>query len=169
MTFKNIKRDYLFTILFVSGLVSLTIYDIIKDISEGIPFDHWLHELVIAGVSIIFILYKIYIAFIRDHKIQKMEDQISQQNLEISYYKEKVKSFKHEFNEIINNQFKIWGFTKSETDIALLIIKGLSMKEIAELRGSSEATVRQQSISIYKKSKTENRIQLSAYFLEDLF
>lgn len=169
MTLPNVKRDYLFTIVFVGGLVSITIYDIIKDIKDGIPFDHWVHELVIASLSILFIFYKIYIAFIRDNKIKNMEDKITQQNSEINYYKERVKTFKHEFAEIIDNQFKIWGFTKSETDIALLIIKGLSMKEIAELRGSSEATVRQQSISIYKKSKTENRIQLSAYFLEDLF
>ena len=57
----------------------------------------------------------------------------------------------------------------TEKDIALLLIKGLSMKEISALRGSSDATVRQQSASVYKKSKLDNRNQLSSYFLEDLF
>ena len=43
------------------------------------------------------------------------------------------------------------------------------MKEIAGIRGTGEATVRQQATSVYKKSGLENRNQLVSYFLEDLF
>jgi DNA-binding CsgD family transcriptional regulator len=45
----------------------------------------------------------------------------------------------------------------------IAILEGMS-----ELRGSSEGTVRQQCMHIYKKSKLENRNQLASYFLEDI-
>jgi len=50
-----------------------------------------------------------------------------------------------------------------------LLVKGLSMKEIADLRHSKEATVRQQATAVYRKAKVEGRQELASYFLEDLF
>jgi len=69
----------------------------------------------------------------------------------------------------IDNQFEAWGMTAAEQDIALLILKGLSHKEIATLRSTAEATVRQQAQSIYHKSGLTGRSAFAAYFLEDLF
>ena len=42
------------------------------------------------------------------------------------------------------------------------------MKEIADIRGSSEITVRQQASQIYKKCSLAGRLELSAFFLDDL-
>jgi DNA-binding NarL/FixJ family response regulator len=42
------------------------------------------------------------------------------------------------------------------------------MKDIADIRGSGENTVRQQSSQIYKKSALGGRMELSAFFLDDL-
>jgi DNA-binding CsgD family transcriptional regulator len=69
----------------------------------------------------------------------------------------------------MDSQFQQWGMTDAEKDVGLLILKGLSHKEIAALRGTSEATVRQQAQSIYRKSKMPGKTAFSAYFLEDLF
>ena len=68
----------------------------------------------------------------------------------------------------ISAQFAEWRLTDGEADIAVLILKGLSHKEIARLRNSGEATVRQQARSIYRKSGLSSRAELSAFFLEDL-
>ena len=65
-------------------------------------------------------------------------------------------------------QFKVWKLSDSEADIALLMLKGLTQKEIAHLRGSEEGTVRQQAAAVYRKSGLSNRSELGAYFLEDL-
>jgi DNA-binding CsgD family transcriptional regulator len=59
--------------------------------------------------------------------------------------------------------------TAAERDVGLLILKGLSHKEIAALRGTSEATVRQQAQAIYRKADLPGKTAFSAYFLEDLF
>ncbi|MGB8819287.1 MAG: hypothetical protein WCC66_15330 [Rhizobiaceae bacterium] len=68
----------------------------------------------------------------------------------------------------IHDQFKAWKLSESEADIALLMLKGLTQKEIAHLRGSGESTVRQQAMAVYRKSGLANRSELGAYFLEDL-
>lgn len=65
-------------------------------------------------------------------------------------------------------QFDAWGLTLAERDIALLILKGLNHKEIAALRGTTEATVRQQSQAIYRKTDLPGKTAFCAFFLEDL-
>jgi DNA-binding CsgD family transcriptional regulator len=69
----------------------------------------------------------------------------------------------------IQQQFADWRLTASECDVAILMLKGLSHKEIAQIRNSSAATVRQQAAAIYGKSGLTSRAELAAYFLEDLF
>lgn len=69
----------------------------------------------------------------------------------------------------IRGQFADWRLTAGECDVAVLMLKGLSHKEIAALRNSSAATVRQQAAAVYGKSGLTSRAELAAYFLEDLF
>lgn len=68
----------------------------------------------------------------------------------------------------IEPQFERWGLRAAEEEIALLLLKGLEHKEIAELRNVSETTVRQQARSVYRKSGLSGRHDLAAFFLEDL-
>ena len=71
-------------------------------------------------------------------------------------------------SQAIAGQFRHWGLTEAEADVAGLILKGLSHKEVATLRQCSEVTVRQHATVIYRKSGLTNRAQLTAFFLEDL-
>lgn len=71
-------------------------------------------------------------------------------------------------SEAIDRQLAGWGLTAAEQDIARLLLKGLSHKEIAAVRTASEATVRQQAASVYRKAGLAGRAELSAFFLEDL-
>lgn len=68
----------------------------------------------------------------------------------------------------IDAQFERWGLSSAEREVALLLLKGLAHKEIAEVRGTSEKTVRQQALSAYRKAGLTGRAELSAFFLEDL-
>lgn len=65
-------------------------------------------------------------------------------------------------------EFDRWGMSGAEKEVGMLMLKGLSHKEIARLRGTAEATARQQAQSIYQKSKLPGKTAFSAYFLEDL-
>ncbi|MGC3999826.1 MAG: LuxR C-terminal-related transcriptional regulator [Anaeromyxobacter sp.] len=70
--------------------------------------------------------------------------------------------------EAIDAQFERWGLSAAEREVGLLLLKGLAHKEIAELRGTSEKTVRQQALAVYRKAGLAGRAELSAFFLEDL-
>jgi DNA-binding NarL/FixJ family response regulator len=70
--------------------------------------------------------------------------------------------------EAVSTQFDRWALTPAEQEVALLLIKGLSHKEVAQVRGTSERTVRQQALAIYKKAGVGSKAELSAFFLEDL-
>ena len=53
-------------------------------------------------------------------------------------------------------------------DVALLLMKGLSLKEVATVRATNERTVRSQARTLYSKAGLSGRAALSAFFLEDL-
>lgn len=68
----------------------------------------------------------------------------------------------------IDAQFMRWNLTDAEREVALLLLKGLSTKEIAAVRAGSERTVREHARAIYAKAGLTGRAALSAFFLEDL-
>ncbi len=70
--------------------------------------------------------------------------------------------------EAIDAQFTRWSLTDAEREVALLLLKGLSTKEIAAVRAGSERTVREHARAIYSKAGLTGRAALSAFFLEDL-
>ncbi len=70
--------------------------------------------------------------------------------------------------EAIDGQFSTWGLTPAEREVSLFLLKGLSTKEIAAARRTSDQTVRQQARAIYAKAGLSGRAELAAFFLEDL-
>lgn len=68
----------------------------------------------------------------------------------------------------LDQQFERWALTAAQREVALLVLKGLSYKEIADLRSTAEHTVRNQALAIYRKAGLTNRAEMAAYFLEDL-
>ena len=66
----------------------------------------------------------------------------------------------------IDGDFGDWKLSGAECDIAWFMLRGLPMREIATLRGTSERTVRQQAQSIYRKAGLEGRSDLAGRVLE---
>lgn len=72
------------------------------------------------------------------------------------------------FAELMEERFVDWNLTPAEREVALFSIKGLSTHEIAQLRETSEGTVKAQTNAIYKKVGVSGRPQLLSLFIEDL-
>ncbi len=68
----------------------------------------------------------------------------------------------------IDRQMERWELSPAEREVCLLLLKGLSLKEVAAVRGTSSGTTRQQSLAVYRKSGLAGRSELAAFFLEDL-
>ena len=105
-----------------------------------------------------------------DMRIERLEmlDDLATARVEGARWREAARVHVSGLSQAIAAQLRVWGLTAAETDVAGLMLKGLSHKEIATLRQCSEATVRQHATIIYRKSGLTNRSQLTAFFLEDL-
>jgi DNA-binding NarL/FixJ family response regulator len=68
----------------------------------------------------------------------------------------------------VDRQLERWSLSPAEREVGLLLLKGLSHKEIAQARATSERTVRQQALAVYRKAGLSGRAELAAFFLEDL-
>ena len=68
----------------------------------------------------------------------------------------------------IERQLRDWGLTPAEQSIGMLLLKGHSHKEVAAERQTSERTVRQQALAVYRKAGVRSRAELSAFFLRGL-
>ena len=101
-------------------------------------------------------------------KIESLKSDVEKLNEE----KEKWKSETHQLlaglSVKIENQFAYWKLTPAETEVGFLLLKGFSLKEVADIRSTKLKTVQQQSQSIYQKTGLASRSELAAFFLEDL-
>jgi DNA-binding CsgD family transcriptional regulator len=69
---------------------------------------------------------------------------------------------------LIDGQFDAWELSPAEREVGILLLKGLSLKDIAAARETTERTARQQALAVYHKAGLAGRAELSAFFLEDL-
>ena len=130
-------------------------YDIIADLlddSEGL-FHILIESLVFLAISIVL--------FAELRRVSRLK-------LEVLKERDKTARLSGELLAVMRGQFSDWGLSPSECEVALLLIKGLSMKEISSAREVKEKTIRQQATSVYAKSGYAGRHELAAHFIEDL-
>jgi DNA-binding CsgD family transcriptional regulator len=99
------------------------------------------------------------LAVIRDLEVARVEGQ---------RWRSEARTLLNGLGEAIDQQFSRWNLTEAEREVALLLLKGLSLKEAAQVRATSERTIRAQARSLYAKAGVSGRAALSAFFLEDL-
>lgn len=68
----------------------------------------------------------------------------------------------------VARQFDEWQLTPTERKVALALLKGWSHKRIARESQTSERTVRQHSVAVYRKSGLSGRAELAGFFLESM-
>lgn len=80
----------------------------------------------------------------------------------------RLKTATRAFQELVEEALARWDVTEAERDVAILTLKGLSIAEIADARGTRPGTVRAQSVALYRKAGVSNRLQLLSLFMDDL-
>lgn len=155
--------------VFISLLAGI---DIIADVSEGTDLIHIVIEMIVLIVSIIS-ASAISLRLLKEAKesrrlIEKLTLDLEKNRQETIEWRNETESLLEGLGASINNQFERWKLTPSEKEIGLFLLKGLSHKEVAYIRGVSEATARQQARAVYKKAGLSGRHDLAAFFLEEL-
>lgn len=151
------------------GIFSLAyLADIVLDLQDKIPVSHIWHEVVLFGISLAALIWQFRTIVKRDQKITVLDRELLETRQNWMEFREKNKSNAEAIRKLIDLQFSDWKLSDGEKDVALLLIKGLTMKEIADVRNTHEKTVRQQASGIYRKASLSGRQELSAFFLEDI-
>jgi len=149
-------------------VVGGTILDIIHDYHAGASTTHLAIEgvLVIASFTLIGILSFGIWQQSRSNRQLKRELAAVSEN-QAPEMPPNVKEARHSLALVAQEQFEQWQLTQTEREVAMLMLKGLSFKEIAAVRDTVEKTVRQQASAVYKKAGVSGRHAFSAWFIED--
>jgi DNA-binding NarL/FixJ family response regulator len=163
---------------FITLLVFLTLlnaYDFYNDYqeSERDPL-HLAVEALIIVFSLTGISYLVQEIRQRQRETEHLRKQLTITRTDLSNTRAdlqamngKIQQARRQYGEVIQEQLATWDFTHSEKDVALLLLKGLSFEEIANVRDTKEKTVRQQATAIYRKSGLNGRHEFAAWFFED--
>jgi DNA-binding NarL/FixJ family response regulator len=167
----NVNEQFAIAI-FATLTGSLTAWDLFGDAKTGSGIGHLVLEGLIVLLSFMFLSRTIHLLYRSNRQASRKLLQTQNESILLrednQKYREESRRFLEGMSVLIDQQFTQWQLSVSERDVALLLLKGLSHKEIATIRATSEKTVRQQAGQVYEKSNLEGRAQLSAYFLEDL-
>lgn len=160
------ERRIIAAVLFLIAV--LTSVDIYNDYFEGVAAWHISIESVVALIALFGVYYLIRGRFRLQRNLEEEQRFSKELQEEARKWKRVSKTYLEGLSVEIDNQLTRWDLTEAEKEVAFLLLKGLSIKEIAEVRDTSAKTVRTQTNAIYSKSGLSGRSELSAFFLEDL-
>ncbi|MHA7834619.1 MAG: helix-turn-helix transcriptional regulator [Algiphilus sp.] len=161
------QRDYL--ILALSLLIVLaTTLDIALDSAAGTPVEHILHEVVLMAAALGLAAWVAGGLRRRNQEVKQLRRELEVVQRVGAPRNAEVEAARASLGHAIDSQFSDWGLSQSEREVGRLLLKGLSIRELAALRETQEKTVRQQASAIYRKAELPGRHAFAAWFLEDL-
>jgi DNA-binding CsgD family transcriptional regulator len=140
--------------------------DVVIDYGTGATWTHLVSELVVMGLSGsggVFMWHRLTQA---RRRVAVLTGDVATARQEAERWRAEAADLLGGLWAAIDRQFDRWQLTEAEREVALLLLKGLSHKQVAARRDTSERTVRQQAQSVYQKSGLDGRSALAAFFLE---
>jgi DNA-binding CsgD family transcriptional regulator len=142
--------------------------DLVDDLSHGADTEHMVKEAIIVALSILAIAWLMWGLHQQRLEIRSLQQELATAHSSQTRPNNYVLEARRKLGSVISQQFSEWLLTASEIEIGWLLLKGLSLKEIAVVRSTQEKTVRQQASSLYKKAGVSGRHAFSAWFIEDI-
>lgn len=146
----------------------LMVVDVAGEARAGAAGAHVLFELAVAALA----LAGVGALGLQVHRARRrarvLGADLARVRADASRWREESLQAARGLGEAMDRQFDRWKLTAAEREVGLLLLKGLSLREIAQARGTAERTVRQQSLALYRKAGLGGRSELAAFFLEDL-
>lgn len=169
------RRVVVGLLLAFCAVALLSAIDIWADLREGTDSAHVTAEAMVLGIGLIgsvFMGHRLLVAVRRAQAIREaaleLAEQLDATRAEASRWRNHARDLMEGVAAALDEQFDRWSLSPAEKEVALLLLKGLSHKEIAKVRSVTETTARQQARAIYRKAGLSGRHDLAAFFLEDL-
>lgn len=142
--------------------------DVAVDLRQGVPLWDVLAEAGVAGAACFGAVHLLRSAWLLRRRLDDQRKDFSAFRQQAEAWRTESKKYLDGLSMSISLQLDQWQLSTAEKEVAFLLLKGLSLKDIAVARGTSEKTARVQSSAVYMKSGLGGRSELSAFFLEDL-
>ena len=160
------ERAVTTTILAAIALLMLT--DAAVDWTSGTSPRHLAIEIGVAGAAVLGVAV-LWLRYLRVRtRLRAASDSIERATAEAEHWRALHSDVLRGLAIAIDRQLDECQLTTAEKEVAFLLLKGLSFKEVATVRDASERTVRQQALAVYAKGGLAGRAELAAFFLEDL-
>lgn len=151
-----------------AAIVAVVGVDVVADFQEGASMSHVAVEVIAMALAAIGVA-GLAVRLVRARRdMTRLRASLATAREDAERWRRETADLLAGLGAAIDREFDRWGLTPAERDVGLLLLKGLSHKEIAGLRSVSERTVREQARALYKKGDLSGRADLAAYFLEDL-
>ncbi|MCB9558179.1 MAG: response regulator transcription factor [Deltaproteobacteria bacterium] len=178
MSESNFTSERLWLLLSLGAfslMATLAAIDLVSDLREGTTVAHVLVEgtiLLVGFLGVALIARKLIVAMRVARsafaEAQSLASQLAKSAAEADRWRSEARDLMRGLSQAIDAQFDRWVLSPAEKEVGLLLLKGLSHREIAQARSVTEATARQQARAVYKKAGLSGRHDLAAFFLEDL-
>lgn len=167
-TTRDQRRLFLLVGLGLIAVVIGGLVDLYLDDPQTWRSFHVLVEAGIVALSLALALYLLREWARTEEVLERTEEELERHREERDRWRERARTFLEGLGREIDRQFDEWDLTPSEKEVALLLIKGHSHREIARMTGRSERTSRQHAGSVYEKADLAGRAELAAFFLQGL-
>lgn len=162
------ERPMIAALFLFAAIGALIAIDVVSDLTQGSSASHVVFEasamaIALAGVALLLLRLR---AVQRERR--RLDRDLHLTRAEAERWRTETRDLLAGLGEAVSQQFERWELTPAEQEIGLLLLKGLSHKEVADVRATSERTVRQQAFALYKKAGLGGRAELAAFFFEDL-
>ncbi|MCA8975687.1 MAG: LuxR family transcriptional regulator [Planctomycetes bacterium] len=158
-----------------AAIAALAAFDLLHDLREGTTALHAAVEggiVAVGGLGLAVLLRRLAALRRREREASAMAsaliEDLERSRAEAARWRQEARDLLDGLGVMIDRQFARWQLSPAESEVALLLLKGLSHKELAAVRGIGVATARQQAAAVYRKAGVAGRHDLAAFFLEDL-
>jgi DNA-binding CsgD family transcriptional regulator len=151
----------------LAGIAFGAAYDLWSDLGGGAAHGHIAKEAVVLGAALGLFGWMAAEIRRRGEAVRELRAELAAAAAAARTSRHADQALRRQLGELIAAQFAAWELSPSEREIGWLLLKGLSLKEIAGLRETTEKTVRQQASAIYRKADVSGRPAFAAWFIED--
>jgi DNA-binding CsgD family transcriptional regulator len=152
----------------LAAVALLVALDLVSDARAGAGSPHLAVEVAIMVVALAGAVALWSMLYAARRRARALERDLGDAREDLARFRAESEDLVRGLGAAIDRQFARWDLSPAEREVALLLLKGLSHKDIATARETSERTVRQQSLAVYRKAGLSGRAELAAFFLEDL-
>ncbi len=166
--FKNRNRIKTAAIVAAAVYMIFEIVSLVEDRRNGVSVWSILFEMMFNLAAVGGCLYLFEVLLRIKGESNRLESRmliLEQENLD---WKNRTSTHVKGLNQAIDEQLSAWELSPAEKEIALLLLKGITNREIAGIRKTSEHTIKQQASAVYRKAGFKTRGEMSAFFLGDL-